>query len=149
MLKEQIGKQSIPVKNTIERGAVKKFAEALGDPHPLYIDEAYAASTRYEGLIAPPTFERVLDYGVIEGLPLPKKGIIHGEQKYQFSRPLKVGEVVWCSTKLVDVYEKTGGNGTMTFYVMEKSGVDPQGERIFAAVSVNIITEAVRKEMEG
>ena len=39
MLKDTIGKRSEKVKNTIERGAVKKFAEAIGDFSPIYFDE--------------------------------------------------------------------------------------------------------------
>ena len=37
-----VGKESVPVKNEVEKGAIRKFAEAIGDPNPLYHDEAYA-----------------------------------------------------------------------------------------------------------
>lgn len=39
MFAEQIGKYSEKVKNKIERSVVKKFAEAIGDPNPIYWDE--------------------------------------------------------------------------------------------------------------
>ena len=38
MFTELIGKRSIPVKNVVERGAVRKFAEAIGDTAPIYVD---------------------------------------------------------------------------------------------------------------
>lgn len=148
MFEKWIGKQSVPVKNDVERGAVKKFAEAIGDPHPLYVDEDYAKNTIYGGLIAPPTFPQTFDYGKIEGLPLPQKGLIHGEQSYTYNRPLKVGEEVWCYTKLENVYEKTGGSGTLMFLVFDRIGEDREGQRIYTARSVAIMTEAVRKELE-
>ena len=56
MFKDQIGKQSNKVKNTVERGAVKKFAEAIGDLHPIYFDEETGRNSRYKDNIAPPTF---------------------------------------------------------------------------------------------
>src|SRR5207237_3702979 len=35
---------------------VRHFAYGYGDDNPLYCDPAYAGETRWEGLIAPPTF---------------------------------------------------------------------------------------------
>src|SRR4051812_21214325 len=102
MFKESIGKRSKPVKNLVERGAVKKFAEAIGDLHPIFIDEEVGKKSRHDKNIAPPTFPRVFDYGVIEGLNLPAKGLIHGEQIYHYNRPLLVGEEVICYTEVKD-----------------------------------------------
>lgn len=45
MYKEFIGKRSKSVTNIVERGAVRNFATALGDSHPLYIDEEFAKQT--------------------------------------------------------------------------------------------------------
>ncbi len=56
MLKETIGKRSALVKNTVERGAVQKFAEAIGDPAPIFIDEEVGKNSRYKRNIAPATF---------------------------------------------------------------------------------------------
>lgn len=147
MLEQWIGKQSVPVKNTIERGAVKKFAVAIGDRNPLYIDELYAKTSRYQGLIAPPTFVQTLEYGKIEGMPVPRKGVVHGEQKYMFTRPLQVGEDIWCYAKLADVYEKKGSNGLLTFVVTDRIGEDRRGERIYTATTVTVWSESVRKEL--
>ena len=148
MLKDWIGKQSPAIKNRVEQGAVEKFALAIGDKNPLYLDEEFAKTTRYEGLIAPPTFPVTFDYGKIDGIPLPSKGLIHGEQIFSYDRPLKVGEVINCYTKLADVYDKSGGNGVMTFVVMERIGEDVTGNRVYSAKSIVVITEAVRKGME-
>ena len=106
-----IGQKSNKVKNTVERGLVRRFAEAIGDPHPIYMDEETGKQSRYGANIAPPTFPRVFDYGTIEQLDLPKKGLIHGEQNYHYARPLLVGEEVYCWTEIKDYYEKAGSNG--------------------------------------
>jgi acyl dehydratase len=148
MLKEWIGKQSNPIKNTIEAGAVKKFALAIGDDNPLYTDAQAANESRYGGLIAPPTYPFTLDYGKIEGLPLPSKGLIHGEQIFSYDRPLQIGEDIFCFTMLADVYDKEGSNGTMTFVVTDRVGEDVRGERVFTARSITVIMGAVRKGME-
>ncbi|GGH69911.1 hypothetical protein GCM10010978_04310 [Compostibacillus humi] len=147
MFESFIGKTSPKVKNVIERGSVKKFALAIGDPHPLYIDEEYGKKSRYGNNIAPPTFPRSLEYGEIEGMELPKKGLIHGEQTYHYTRPLLVGEEVYCYTKLHDYYEKEGRSGKMGFIVLDRCGDDRDGRQIFSSRAVLIITETVRKAM--
>ncbi|WP_174734880.1 MaoC family dehydratase N-terminal domain-containing protein [Mesobacillus harenae] len=145
MFTEQIGKRSEKVKNTVERGAVKKFAESIGDMHPIYLDEETGAKSRYGRNIAPPTFPRVFDYGVIDELKLPNKGLIHGEQLYHYERPLLVGEELLCYSEVEDYYERTGSSGKMGILVLSSNGEDLNGNTIFTSRQVVIITEAVRK----
>jgi acyl dehydratase len=145
LFKNQIGKQSNKVKNAIERGAVKKFAEAIGDLHPIYFDEETGENSRYKANIAPPTFPRTFDYGTIEGLNLPNKGLIHGEQTFHYERPLRVGEEIYCYTKVKNYFEKKGNFGEMGFLVIENYGEDVSGALIFSSTSTVVISEAVRK----
>ncbi|WP_082234468.1 MaoC family dehydratase N-terminal domain-containing protein [Halobacillus massiliensis] len=142
MFEDAIGKRSNKVKNAVERGAVKKFAEAIGDPHPIFIDVE-----KYKRNVAPPTFPRVFDYGEIEELNLPKKGLIHGEQIYHYERPLYVGEEISCYTEVKDYFEKNGKSGNMGFLKVKRYGDDLEGNLIFSEEQVVIITEAVRKGM--
>ncbi|MFC3041856.1 MaoC family dehydratase N-terminal domain-containing protein [Virgibacillus xinjiangensis] len=147
MYKDMIGRKSDKVKNMVERGLVRRFAESIGDPHPIYIDEETGEKSSYGRNIAPPTFPRVFDYGTVEGLRLPKKGLIHGEQKYHYERPLLVGEELYCHTVVEDYYEKSGGNGRMGFLAIKRYGEDVQGNIVFTEEMVTIITETVRKAM--
>ena len=141
-----VGARSEPVANLIERGAVRKFAEAIGDPNPLYVDEVVARGSRYGGLVAPPTFPRTLEYGEIEGMDWPDAGMIHGEHGVSYaSRPLLVGEELRCYTKLEDYYEKESRGGLLGFVVTERFGEGPTGERRFTMRDVVVITPALRK----
>ncbi|NHC39658.1 MaoC family dehydratase [Bacillus sp. MM2020_1] len=145
MFKDRIGKQSNKVKNVVERGAVKKFTEAIGDFHPIYFDEETGENSRYKANIAPPTFPRIFDYGDIEGLNLPDKGLIHGEQTFHYERPLRVGEELYCFAKVKNYFEKKGNFGEMGFLVIENYGEDVSGAIIFSSTSTVVISEAVRK----
>jgi len=40
--KNAIGRSSPPTLNEVEKGAIRRFAEALGDFNPMYYDEEYA-----------------------------------------------------------------------------------------------------------
>jgi acyl dehydratase len=145
LFKDQIGKQSNKVKNEVERGAVKKFAEAIGDPHPIYFDEETGENSRYKANITPPTFPRTFEYGVIDGLNLPNKGLIHGEQTFHYERPLRVGETIYCYSKVKNYFEKKGNFGEMGFLIVENYGEDASGALIFSSSSTIVISEAVRK----
>ncbi|TMU87386.1 MaoC family dehydratase [Bacillus sp. BHET2] len=147
MFQAYIGKRSTSVENCVEKGAVRKFAEAIGDPHPIYVDEEVGRRSRHRVNIAPPTFPRVFDYGTIEGFHLPNDGLIHGEQSFHYERPLKVGENIQCYTKIKDYYERNGSDGTLGFLVIEDVGEVPGGERVFTSEAIVIITEEVRKRL--
>ncbi|UFJ43023.1 MaoC family dehydratase N-terminal domain-containing protein [Brevibacillus humidisoli] len=133
-----IGVESVPVKNEVEKGAIKKFADAIGDANPLYRDEEYAKASRYGRIIAPPTFSRTFDYGEIPGLRFNREGLIHGEQHFEYRQPIGAGDVLYCSTKLADAYLKEGKLGQMTFLVYEQKGVNESGETVFIARSTVI-----------
>ena len=145
MFSDQVGKRSTKVKNVVERGAVKKFAEAIGDLHPIYFDEETGRNSRFQNNIAPPTFPRTFDYGAIEGLKLPEKGLIHGEQTFHYERPLLVGEEIVCYSEVKKYFEKKGNFGEMGFLVLESFGEDLAGNTIFSSTSTIVISEAVRK----
>jgi acyl dehydratase len=145
LFSNQIGSRSTKVKNAVERGAVKKFAESIGDLHPIYFDEDTGRNSRYRNNIAPPTFPRTFDYGVIEGLNLPNKGLIHGEQTFHYERPLVVGEEILCYSEVKKYFEKKGNFGEMGFLIVESFGEDLAGNTIFSSTSTIVISEAVRK----
>jgi hypothetical protein len=145
LYKEFVGLRSEPVKNLVERGPVRQFAEAIADPSPLYTHEKVAAESRYGCLLAPPTFPRTFDYGRIDGLELPRSGLIHGEFSISYERPLLVGDEVLCSMQLNDSYDKKGRRGLLGFLVFERTGEDPHGGRIFTTSDIVVVTEAVRR----
>lgn len=139
-----IGKSSKPVQNEIEKGAIRRFAEAIGDPNPLYRDPDYAATTRYGRIIAPPTFCITLDCGVIEGLNVKADGLIHGEQEFRYGRPIHAGDLLTCSMTVKDIYGRNGKSGGMTFVVVEQEGYNQHGEHCYTSTLKIIIPQ--RKE---
>lgn len=149
MWQHLIGARSEPVVNWIERGAVRRFAEAIGDGNPLFRDEDAARRGPFGGLIAPPTFPYTLDYGQIAGLDLPSAGLIHGEQRISALRPLRVGERITCQTIFEDCYQKQGGRGLLTFVVTGHTGTDEAGDEVVSMRRVLVITEAVLQSMSS
>lgn len=149
LFREFIGRRSEPVGNFVERGAVRRFAEAIADPNPLYVDEDAARKSRYGRPLAPPTFPRTFDYGEIAGFALPEAGLIHGEFRISYERQLLVGEEVLCGMELKDSYDKDSRRGLLGFLIFERTGESPEGDLIFTMDDVVVVTEAVRKVIEA
>lgn len=145
LYEEFVGRRSEAVKNLVERGAVRKFAEAIAEESPLYVDEDIAKGSRYGRLLAPPTFPRTFDYGRIEGLELPPAGLIHGEFRISYERPLLVGEELRCGMQLKQSYDKQSRRGLLGFLVFERTGESLEGERVFTTNDIVVVTEAVRR----
>lgn len=133
-----IDKSSKPVKNEVEKGAIRKFARAIGDDNPLYFDEEYAKTTRYGRIIAPPTFSRTFDFGKIEGLEWETKGLIHANESFRYYRPIYAGDILFCSNKLVKVFEREGKLGHMTFLVFQQTSADESGNPVLESHSTII-----------
>lgn len=144
-----VGRRSQAVRNLVERGAVRRFAEAIADTSPLYTDEEEAEKSRYGALLAPPTFPRTFDYGEIARLELPSSGLIHGEFHIEYERPLLVGDEILCHMELKESYDKASRRGLLGFLVFERVGRSVSGEKVFTTNDIVVVTEAVRQGIEA
>ncbi len=121
--KSYIGQTGAPVTMHVERGKIREFARAIKDDDPVYFDEAYA--TREAGGIMPPvTFLQTASHWDDGGgrlrLPFDLKRVLHGEQEYEFLKPIHAGDVLTATSRIADVYEKPGKRGgSMNFAVTE------------------------------
>jgi hydroxyacyl-ACP dehydratase HTD2-like protein with hotdog domain len=124
-----IGTTSEPRTFEVERGAIRKFAEAIGDPHP-----AFRA-----GEMAPPTFPTTFSMAM-PVLKIDPARILHGEEEYVYERPLRAGDRVTCIRRIVDVYERPGRRlGPLVFVVVESEGRDPEGTLLYRGRSTIIV----------
>jgi acyl dehydratase len=74
------------------RLAILRFAEGTGDDNPLWTDAAYAATTRFGGLIAPPSFI----FACLGSVQVGWRGLggFHAETRMAFHRPIKVDDKI-------------------------------------------------------
>ncbi|HLI88157.1 MAG TPA: MaoC family dehydratase N-terminal domain-containing protein [Ktedonobacteraceae bacterium] len=126
-----IGKSSAPQTFQVTREAVQRFMEAIDDP---------ALQRGEPPEYAPPTFPTTFRVRIPElGLDGSKMQLLHGEQVYDYTRRLRVGEEVTCVARVVDVRERTGRTGPMTIVVTEMTGTGSDQQPIFTARSTVIV----------
>ncbi|MGH7779189.1 MAG: FAS1-like dehydratase domain-containing protein [Candidatus Binataceae bacterium] len=128
---KQIGKTGEIHTYEVERGAIRRFAEAIGDPNPLFNDEREARNTRFGGMIAPPTFCRSMS-APAPGIELPAMGKefrgLDGGSDWEYFHPIHVGDRICVQTRLADLRESEGRLGTMVFITMETTYTNQFGE---------------------
>ena len=125
-----LGVESEPIANDVEKGAVRRFVEAIGDNDPIYVDEEAAKRRGYERIPIPPTFLCTFRSGARPDIKLKFEGKVNlnGGNEYEYLKPIYVGDVISATTKVIDVYEKTGRTGTMVFTVSETTFRNQKGE---------------------
>ena len=151
-LEAMVGDSRVTVENfRIERGKVEEFARAITDPNPVFRDGAVARERGYDRLPAPLTYARVSAFpryraDGVEGhgfdFGFEPEYVLHGEQAYEYERPLQVGDVLTGTTTLTAVYQRDGGRaGTMTFVVFETAYRDDADELVLTERATVIETE--------
>ena len=118
----------------VEWGKAREFAQAVHDDH-------------VEAAAPPPTFPVVLSADFIERLvtdvlDLDRRRTVHGEQEYEYRRPLRVGENVRCRASIIEDKVKQGRRGgAMRVVVAEvEFSSEPGGEVIGYERSTSIET---------
>jgi acyl dehydratase len=103
----------------ISRVKLAEFADAIGDPNLLYRDRAAAAEAGFPEVIAPPTFPIVISMAssgqvmADPGLNLNYAMVVHGEQRFEYQRPLHAGDVVTAQVTITDIRD-IGRNSVIT-----------------------------------
>ncbi|HEX2315675.1 MAG TPA: MaoC family dehydratase N-terminal domain-containing protein [Thermomonospora sp.] len=91
----------------VSRVKIREFADAIGDPNPLYRDREAAKAAGYPDVIAPPTFPIVVSLGgaalVDPDLGLNYAMVVHGEQRFEYVRPMRAGDVVVCTSTITEI----------------------------------------------
>jgi len=127
--KDLIGRELSTGSATIDAEHVAGFAAALRDDNPAY---------RGQGATAPPTYPIAFMTQAMSGgmetfsqLGLNFMTLVHGEQEFEYVRPLRVGETLTLTSRIGDIYEKTGSSGTLDFVVLETEAKDADGKPVF------------------
>lgn len=126
--RKQIGKVGEARTIEIERGAIRRFAEAIGDPNPLFNDEKEARRTRFGGMIAPPTFCRSLSAAIPDvKLDMPAYRGLDGGSDWEYFEPIRPGDRITVQSKLADLRESEGRLGPMVFITTETTYTNQYG----------------------
>jgi acyl dehydratase len=124
-----------PASATYEVGRehIRRFAEAIGDRNPAYVDVEAAKALGHRDVLAPPTFLTVLGYRFAGEGPIvdPELGldyslVVHGEQSFELHRPVYAADVLTSVQRIEDI--KDAGRNELILMVTEVT--DSAGARV-------------------
>ena len=133
-IRRAIGMEFGPYVYEVEKGAIKKIAEAIGDPNPLWHDEEYAGKSCYGSIIAPPTFLFSLRFDEmlhrIGQLPCPLKREVNGGNEIEYFQPFRPGDVITVRAKLHDVRERDSRSGKLLLFFIDLTYENQRGKLV-------------------
>jgi len=124
-MRATIGKESERRTYLVEAGAIRRFADAIGDPNPLYRDEEAARESSYGSIVAPPTFLRLFrpSPAIVE-FPNPYSSVLDGGSRWEYFEPVRPGDRITITVRLVGLHEREGSLGNMLFALRENRFVN-------------------------
>jgi len=147
-MRSLIGIESEPSVYEIQQEPIRRWAEAIGDSNPLYHDEEYARKSRFAAMIAPPGMVGNYVFPVKAGGPPPHVESpfwrrLNGGNEYEFLKPVKAGDILTATTRLVDLQERQGrpGIGRMLIQIMETTYKNQRGEVVVKTRGTGITYE--------
>jgi len=131
-LKKHLGEEGPPQVEEIERGAIAKFARAIGETNPLYFDPEYAKKTRFGSIVAPPTFiSRLHGHGPTFPRPeVPLQRVLHTDDVIEHFEPIRPGDQITVVSRFTDVFEKGGKSGPMLFETITRRMTNQKGQLV-------------------
>jgi acyl dehydratase len=103
----------------VGREKIREFATAIGDSNPLFHDVKAASAAGYADVVAPPTFAFALAFqAMLSVVSDPELGldysrVVHGEEKFVYSRPIVAGDELVVSS-VIDTIRAAAGNDMIT-----------------------------------
>jgi len=119
----------------VSREKIREFADAIGDTSPVYRDPDAAKAHGYPDVIAPPTFPIVFSLdAALAAAADPEVGIdyarvVHGEQKFSYSRPLRPGDRLVTTVEIIAARTMAGSD----MLTLSCSSATEEGEHVVTA----------------
>lgn len=135
----EIGRSVLP----IEEGRTRFFAKAIGQNDPTFAVEEAAGVAGHEGLPAPPTFLFAADldsgatFRMLDEMGVSLGRVLHGEQGFEYHRPVVAGDRISVTSKVENIYEKKGG--ALEFIEVRSEARNAAGDLVVTMRSVTVV----------
>jgi len=100
----------------VGREKIREFAVAVGDANPVYTDPEAAKALGHPDVIAPPTFVFAITFAAAgqvvadPQLGLDYSRVVHGDQKFAYTRPVRAGDRLTVSSTIESVRSMAGND---------------------------------------
>ncbi len=138
-----VGREYPPLTTSVTLDAIQNYARAYNDHNPAFFD-----LSRPGGIVAPPMFgviitgEAVLKPVMDPELNADLLRLVHGEQDMEFPNPIRPGDVLTATAKIISIETKATGE-TMT---VELNTANQKGQPVNKTLFIAFIRGARNRE---
>jgi len=125
----------------VGREKVREFSQAVFAMAPIHHDLASAQAAGWADLVAPPTFPIVIQEKTLQqllshpGAGIDFSRVVHGDQKFEYHRPLIAGDEVVATLRVTKI-QSLGGH---TMVTSESTIETTSGEAVVTATSTLVV----------
>jgi acyl dehydratase len=120
-LKRKLGTELWSVEYEIEKGMIRRFVQAIGDPSP-----------RWQ-VVAPPTLVLTIGLDQIQQEILdsfPSATILHGSTELECYQPVRAGDILTATAKVANIRERQGKMGKTAFVTVDTTYKNQEREPV-------------------
>ena len=142
-----IGKTGDSVIMEVEKGAIRKYADAVEDHNPIYWDEEYARNSRYGSITAPPgffgwptkwtksrpTFTKIREEMVDTLAQAGYSRLVDAGIEYDFFHPVRAGDTLTALPRIMSISERESKGGKLLLSIVETAYTNQNGELVAKA----------------
>jgi len=127
-------------KEVVDKNSIRRYAQAIADLNPLYLDEEYAEKSKYGGIIAPPTY--VFDVATdifaevgedgrdLSRISVPGLKVVRGVNEYEIFEPVRPGDIISKTRKITSIYEKESKKAGKLLFIDYETTYTNQKKRV-------------------
>lgn len=125
----------------VGREKVREFSQAVFAMAPIHHDLASAQAAGWADLVAPPTFPIVIQEKTLQqllshpGAGIDFSRVVHGDQKFEYHRPLIAGDEVVATLRVTKI-QSLGGH---TMVTSESTIETTSGDAVVTATSTLVV----------
>lgn len=163
---EWVGKRTelVPGRYPVEYDPIRRHCHMVSDDNPLFLDPAYAATTRHGGVIAPPV---MADYFAGPGawppseagsqflrdVPTPGDRLLNVINEFEYIEPIHVGDQLSSYQVIADIFQRPTRLDPISTWVISETHILNQHGATVAIGRNTMLThrppEAVAADPQG
>ena len=153
--------EPVPSRYPVEYDPIRRYCHMVGDDNPLFMDPEHAANARYGSVIAPPFFirqtsgpgpwpPRSQEIPTASGRVLsPRDRNIVLNTEFELLKPVKVGDRISQTQRLVDVYIKPIRLDPKTFWLVNETIFRNQDDEVVATMRNTMVRHRTPEQVKA
>ena len=153
--------EPVPSRYPVEYDSIRRYCHMVGDDNPLFLDPKYAATTEHGSVIAPPFFIRQTSGpgpwppraeelpNITAQVPTAGDRNIVLSTELECLKPVKVGDRISQSQRLVDVYIKPIRLDPKTFWLVFETIYRNQDNEVVLIIHNTMVRHRTPEEVKA